>query len=406
MRAEKISSTKLTNFSIRYVLLICSDPTQSASYKTLLDSVDSYSYVMLQAHNLNEALNIITEEVVDAVLIDSNYLNESCINLLHTLKNEMSLVHVPKITLFDSSNEIDKDDFYKHGTIDCIHKENLTPSCIHRSISVGIDKTLLTARVEKTTEQLSEMARNAAKSNSHLVKSIKKKSKQIKTTLSTTREMLDMLKSHLQESDSEEDKKMMKICIGSVDKISTYLDELTEVAYLNKNEDYPVNRKKLNANELIQEAISNIVHAAEKKDIKIIQRCEHNVPPILGDRFTLHQVFTTMMMNAIKQMNANGTLKISIQKENPLSHNILIHISDTGSGIHPNFLDHIFEELIPPIEMVGVSNLDRLDIGLHACEEIIDIHNGEIIVESALGKGSKFTISLPIYHLDNVQQIS
>jgi len=403
MRAEKISSNKAAHFSIRYVLLICSDSSQSASYKKLLASIESHSYMILHARNTEEALRIIEEQVIDAVLIDSNHIDESCMDLLMTFKRDSALVHVPKITLFDASNEVDKDDFYQHGAIDCIHKANLTSSCIHRSISVGIDKTLLAARVEKTTEQLSEIARNAEKSNSQLIKSIKKNSKQIKTTLSITREMLDMLQDNLKEDASKEDMRMMKTCIESVDKVSTVLDDLTDIAYSSKNISHPVTRKKLNTNELMQDSISSIVHYAEKNDIKIIQRCEHNIPNLKGDRFQLHQVFTTIMMNAIKHMEANGTLKISIQKETPLSPYVLIHFDDTGKGIHPNFLGHIFEELISPIEIIGISNLDRLDIGLHACEEIIDMHDGEIIVESALGNGSKFTVRLPVYSLDNTE---
>tara|TARA_R110002096_G_scaffold279656_5_gene473891 strand:- start:362 stop:1450 length:1089 start_codon:yes stop_codon:yes gene_type:complete len=360
--------------------------------------------MVLQARNTNEALNIIAEEVVDAIIIDTNYIDEPCMNLLTLLKQDKTLVHVPKIALFDESNEIEKDDFYKHGAIDCIHKANLTSSCIHRSISVGIDKTLLSAKIDKTTEQLSQMARNAEKSNTQLVKSIKKKSKQVKTTLSITRETLDMLQNHLKEDISKADSEMMDICIGSVDKISTLLDELMDVAYTNNSGNHPVTRKRLNTNELVQDAISNIVYAAEKKDIKIIQRCEHNIPPILGDRYQLHKVLTTIMLNAIKHTDSNGTLKISIQKENPLSTHLLIHFTDSGNGIHPNFLDHIFEDMITPVEMIGFSNFDRLDIGLHACEEIVDAHDGEIIVESSLGKGSKFTVSLPIYNAENIKE--
>lgn len=406
MRAEQISSNNISRSLIRYVLFISPDTANRRSYSHLLSSVDTHNYVVLQGKNIIEAKNIIDEEVVDAILIDTEHLADSCIELLQTFKRNSSLTYVPRIVLLDDTNETDENEYFHYGAIDCVQKPTITPSCLHRSISVGIEKMLLKARVSRTTAQLSDMAMRTKSFNSELIKAVKQTSKQIKTPLAATREMLDMLIDQMNEEVSAESKRMLAASIQSVDKISKSLDELVSVAQSNQKQDYPLTRKKLHTNELLQDAVSCISHHANEKEIKIIQQCGSCIPDLWGDRFYLHQVFTTILLNAVKHMNMNGTLKINIQKDTPLNPYLLISINDTGKGIHPNFLDHIFTELTPPDEMIGMENFDRLDIGLHSCEEIVDSHGGEIIVESAVGVGSKFTIRLPVYDATKVAEVA
>ncbi len=406
MRTEQISTNSNSTSTIRYVLLISKDTQNSKKYSQYLSSIDNQNYVVLLAKNSNEAGNIINEEVVDAILIDNESLGSSSIDILRDFKSNSSLSYVPRIILVADSINNDDKKFYHYGAIDCVNKPTITPSCLHRAISVGVEKMLLKARVSEKTTQLSDMARRIKTFNGELINAVNKTSKQIKTPLAVTREMLDMLSEQMYEQISTENCRMLKAGIESIDKISTYMDELVNVAQSTQRHEYPLSKKKLNTNELVQDAMSRIVEQANEKDIKIVQHCGNTIPEIWGDRFYLHQVITTILLNAIKHMNSNGTLKINVQKDTPLSPYLLISIHDTGKGIHPNFLDHIFTELTPSDELIEIDHFERLDIGLFTCEKIIDAHEGEIIVESAIGVGSKFTLRLPIYDADNIAEVA
>lgn len=102
----------------------------------------------------------------------------------------------------------------------------------------------------------------------------------------------------------------------------------------------------------------------------------------------LNQVFMTLLMNAAEAVSGKGSITIETAINDG---SITIKLSDTGKGIAENQLDKIFE--------IGFSEKDksmRMHVGLSNCYNIIQKHNGEISVQSTLGKGTTFKITLPV----------
>jgi two-component system, OmpR family, sensor histidine kinase BaeS len=106
-----------------------------------------------------------------------------------------------------------------------------------------------------------------------------------------------------------------------------------------------------------------------------------------GDRDKLKEVLLNLLSNALKNTPSGGAISLAMKFAG--SATIEIMVADTGSGIATENLPHIFERLytISP---------DGHGIGLYLCQKIITAHHGTIAVESELGKGSRFTISLPL----------
>jgi len=127
---------------------------------------------------------------------------------------------------------------------------------------------------------------------------------------------------------------------------------------------------------------------AESKGIKInIQKEYSSLPPTQGSAAELREVFTNLINNALDAMPQGGSIKIKTYKEN--SH-IFVKIEDTGAGIPEDIKNRIFD---PFFTTKGVQSTG---LGMSISYGIIHRHKGTIVVNSSEGKGTTFTIKLPI----------
>ncbi len=117
-----------------------------------------------------------------------------------------------------------------------------------------------------------------------------------------------------------------------------------------------------------------------------------DIPQMRGNPIRLRQMLDNLIGNAIKYTPEGGEITIDVEAQNE---QVILRISDTGPGIPPADQPHIFEKFYRASNVpkgVGGSGL-----GLAIVKSIVDNHQGRIWVESLLGKGSAFTVVLPLY---------
>lgn len=142
------------------------------------------------------------------------------------------------------------------------------------------------------------------------------------------------------------------------------------------------------------EATLKIAHISIKRQGKIEVRTDlrPNLLPVHCDRRQLQQVFLNMMVNASQAMDEGGTLSI-VTRPGPLSSHgvptVEAVFQDTGCGIPAEVLPTIFQAFVTR------GKKDGTGLGLSISKNIVDLHGGEIQVESEPGKGTCFTIRLP-----------
>jgi len=113
-----------------------------------------------------------------------------------------------------------------------------------------------------------------------------------------------------------------------------------------------------------------------------------DLPEIYGDRERLKEVFVNLLSNSIKYNLEHGSVKITV-KENGSS--LAISVSDTGIGIDPEHIPHIFNEFY----RAGGEGYSGAGLGLFIVKKIVEAHSGKIEVISQPGKGSTFIVFLP-----------
>jgi signal transduction histidine kinase len=132
---------------------------------------------------------------------------------------------------------------------------------------------------------------------------------------------------------------------------------------------------------------------ASDKKLRLTSEIDPNLPEVLnGDAARLQQILVNLINNAIK-FTEQGSIRVRLFRHNENKWGIAV--SDTGSGIPPSEIPHIFDTFR---QVDGaVTRVHRgFGLGLSIVKQLVNMMNGEIEVESILGEGSTFMITLPL----------
>lgn len=215
-------------------------------------------------------------------------------------------------------------------------------------------------------------------------------SHELRTPLTALKSMLEVgLRD--KKMDIVEARKLISESIEETDKLKNLSDSLLELAREN-NSVQKLIFERIKVAEIVTEAIKKVSNGSEKKKIKIVSKV--NGTMVKGNKDKLSELLVILLDNAIKYSPKNSQVKISAKKE---QHQAIIKISDEGEGITAKDLPHIFERFYRADSARGRQDAGGYGLGLAIAKKIVDEHNGKILVDSEIGKGSEFKIILPIF---------
>ncbi len=201
----------------------------------------------------------------------------------------------------------------------------------------------------------------------------------------------DLLKNGFDDYDKDKKKKYINIINEGLKNTFNLLENLL---YWSKahNGSMEFNPKKINLKQLYSELNDLLIQAANSKFIILKSSIPEDVF-IHADRDMLSTIIRNLISNAIKFTPKNGEVSIStnvIESNNCVE----IVIADNGVGISKDMQSKLFDVGENP-STKGTDNESGTGLGLMLCKEFVDKHNGEIMIESELGKGSKFKLFIP-----------
>lgn len=147
----------------------------------------------------------------------------------------------------------------------------------------------------------------------------------------------------------------------------------------------------LNLDQVVRQTVDRVqIHAQEKEiDLECISVAVGW--PCFADRQSIERIVSNLLSNAIKYTRQKGEVKVYIGKINDQAY---IKVTDTGQGIEAQYLDRIFNRFYR-VDATGSRLYGGTGLGLSIVSELVDLHNGQIDVQSTLGKGSSFTVIIP-----------
>lgn len=136
------------------------------------------------------------------------------------------------------------------------------------------------------------------------------------------------------------------------------------------------------------ETVLTIYHHQIKQGTELVRRYAEGVPPVRCLPDEINQVWTNLIHNALQAMNYKGTLSLGLERDGDM---VRVSVTDTGSGIEPALRERIFDAFFTT-KAAG----EGTGLGLDIVRKIVDKHGGRIEVESEVGRGSTFTVVLPV----------
>ena len=158
----------------------------------------------------------------------------------------------------------------------------------------------------------------------------------------------------------------------------------------------PPTRRKVDINDVVRAALS-CSRGPVPENIEVVSQLDEAVPAILADPYQLAQIFGNLILNAIQAMStcADGAAgrrdggRLVVKSEQPASEWVAVSFADTGAGIAEEELGKVFEPMF-------TTKAKGIGLGLALSKTLVEAHGGTIEVESDLGKGSTFTVRLPV----------
>ena len=142
-------------------------------------------------------------------------------------------------------------------------------------------------------------------------------------------------------------------------------------------------------NEVLSEAMAR---AGTASTVEFKSDFDPRLPIVVGDRDRLIQVVSNLVNNAIKYSPDGGTVTLSTRAEGGYA---LISVTDTGLGIPPDEIGHVFERF-RRVRSGAAQSIPGTGLGLTIVKQIVEMHGGKIWVESAVGHGSAFHFTVPL----------
>ena len=152
-----------------------------------------------------------------------------------------------------------------------------------------------------------------------------------------------------------------------------------------------LNLKKDNLVSLIEDIVTSVIPYAKRKELNLIFDTEEEEIIMDMDIEKIERIILNLLSNAIKFSNENGNIYIRIMLNND---DVDIVVEDEGIGISKDDIPYIFDKFIQVDNTFNRKN-EGSGIGLAIVKSFIEIHNGKIMVESQVGKGTKFIVKLP-----------
>jgi signal transduction histidine kinase/Na+/proline symporter len=214
---------------------------------------------------------------------------------------------------------------------------------------------------------------------------------EIRTPLTSIKALSEILYDN-EDIEHSEKQHFLNTIIKESDRLSRLINQVLDLEKFESGK-VRILKENLNLEEIINDSIETIVHLAKEKGIRIKKIIDKNLPVFEGDRDRIMQVMLNLLSNALKFTEPQkGTITITAYEEED---SLYVNVLDDGTGISKTYQELIFDKFYQAHDQT-IKKPKGSGLGLAISKRIIELHNGKIWVESEVGKGSKFSFTIPL----------
>jgi signal transduction histidine kinase len=287
----------------------------------------------------------------------------------------------------------------KSGISDYLTKEGLTAKAMQRAITHAVDRSRLRRSLSETNRHLAKMNAELMARTSELERVYHSVSHELKTPLTAVREFVALVLDGVGgPSPPMGQRAFLEHALDGCDQMNRHLNDLIDASRLDTGK-LVLRLQPTQAGRLIEFALASIRAVARAKNLNLESRISGALPLVLADPFRLAQILGNLLGNAAKFTESGGSIILSAAVADDRADQVEFVVSDNGCGVAPEHISQIFDRLFQ-VTLAGDELMGSgLGLGLSIAKHLVNLHGGQLTVESALGAGSVFRFRVPVASL-------
>ena len=377
------------------VLLVNQDENEYSLIQNLLLEIQHIHFAVERATSFEEASDKLDTVRLDVALIDYEIGTRTVLELV----SRFAQSKVPIIVLTEGDDESAPLKAVQAGAVDCLIKNRLNATLLEKSIHYAVALKRTREQLRDAREQLEERVRERTAEltlfNEELQKADQLKdeflaimSHELRTPLTPILGWSRMMKSGT--VGEEQFQRGLDVIERNAQLEARLVEDVLDASRIITGK-LRLDFHWVNLDEILRHIVQAWQPIAETKGIDLVTDFQP-VPFVWGNAQRLHQVFFNLLSNAFKFTPPQGKIAFSAKR---IDGRVMIQVSDTGVGIKPEFLPHVFERF----RQADSSTTRRhggLGLGLTIVRYLVEVHGGLVSVESkGEGAGATFTVTLP-----------
>ncbi len=409
-------------------LLIIDDTPDNI--EILLDLLSKRDFKVLAANNGEDGIKTAEFAQPDLILLDVTMPGMDGFEVCKILKSKPKMKDIPVIFMTARTYLVDKLKGFELGAADYITKplqleEVLARVTTHLNVhklqrqlvrqnqqlieeinrrkqaEMEREKALEALQAEKASlaKRVEERTADLRVANTELTRALRLKdeflasmSHELRTPLTAILGISEALQESVYGPLNDKQRKYMRTLENSGNHLLALINDLLDFSRIEAGK-LSLEIDTVSVNDVCQVSLQITLDAAHKKQIRVSTTLDHAVETIQADERRLKQILVNLLSNAVKFTPKGGSIKLEVNGD---AKNGLVYFSvqDTGIGIAEEDIKYLFD---PFVQLDGGLNRaqEGTGLGLSLVHRLTELHKGRISVESQIGKGSRFTISLP-----------
>lgn len=216
-------------------------------------------------------------------------------------------------------------------------------------------------------------------------------SHELRTPLTSISGYIDLLMLNTLGPLTEQQRQFLSVVKNNIERLNAILNDLLDVSRIESGK-VRLQRKPINLDEVIQSTVMAIHQQWSSKQISLALDVPDDLPPVIADPERMRQIVTNLISNAYKYTRDGGRIDVVVSNGGD---SVTLAVKDSGVGIAADDQKHIFTRFFrsenPLKEQAGGTGL-----GLNITKSLVELHGGKIWFDSEEGRGTTFTVQLPV----------
>lgn len=372
------------------ILAFEDDPSDAVLLRRYVSMIEDWNIDLQICETAAAGLSELSRTDVDVVLLDYQLGGENGLTVLSAIRAARR--ECPVVFLTGQGDEQLAVRALQAGATDYLPKKALSANSLTRSLINAVEKGRLQRLLQEHREGIERANANLERRNREIEGFYHTVSHELRTPLTSAREFVRIILDGLAGEIDDQQREYLEIVEQSCDQMSGSIDDLLDASRLETGK-LSLQLEPREIEGLVSQIVQSMRPVAGRNEIELRCEIQPDLPPVHVDPRRVSQVLRNLLSNAIKFSPA-GEVVVVRARPAPDDEAVSISVADRGCGIVEEHRERIFDRAYQ-VRSEDYSTKGGLGLGLSICQQLVELHEGNISVASEPGAGTTFTFTLP-----------